>query len=262
MLGGRFRLEDPPIHRGLHADVFGATDVSAGTSQEANDHPVVHVLRREGASEEQVRNWFENRVDCWHRIEHPQVLKVHEWSDPVGKKGLPFFHTDRVMNSRSLEQFLQSGEALSDETSMEALVLAAEVCRVAHQQEILILAFPAHHFLMDINKNLYLTGFESAIFAQFGTEFPASLQYYLRRFSRHLDLMMAPELKRDNGIFQKTLDVFAIGALMARLRSLHLRPMDAMPLAAWADPWQCVAFHCLEPTRTCAFNLLTRFWSF
>jgi hypothetical protein len=52
-------------------------------------------------------------------------------------------------------------------------------------------------------------------------------------------------VQREFGTFAPTLDVFAIGALLARLRRLPTQPMAELPPNAWADPWCCLAFHCL-----------------
>ena len=41
--------------------------------------------------------------------------------------------------------------------------------------------------------------------------------------------MMAPEVRRDLGTFAATLDVFAIGRLLAQLRRLPAQAMDVLP---------------------------------
>jgi serine/threonine-protein kinase len=251
VLGERFRLASPPIHRGLHADVFEATDIASarlygGAEEKAvavPTQPVVHVLRAEGAADEQVREWFENRSECWRQTKHARVLRLYESGDPAGKKGLPFLLADYVPGSRSLEQLLQTDETITEKTVMQAIKLAAEVCSVAHQQDIFLLALPTRHFLMDAGNNLLVTGFEAATPGKPGSEFPPSLLQRLSRFCKDVD-MMAPEVRRDFGTFAPTLDVFAIGRLLAQLRQLPT--LDVLPSRYWNDPWRCLAYHCLS----------------
>jgi serine/threonine-protein kinase len=114
-----------------------------------------------------------------------------------------------------------------------------------------------------------LTGFETACSAKPGDHFPASFYKNLQRFSsKELtpEKMTAPELNElecENGVFAPTLDVFALGALLQRLRAY---PVNPRPLGAGAkdeerdeemwkdwrqDPWECFVYHCLarEPNR-------------
>ena len=252
VLGGRFRLESVPIHRGLHTDVFAATDIAAQqpenhmevTAPAVPANPVAHVLRADGVADEQVRLWFAHRSACWRRMTHPAVLPLHEVGDPAGNRGLPYLLTDRVTNARSLERMVQSGEPLSDAIVARAIELAAGVCHLAHRQGIFLLALPARHFLVDDGNNLFMTGFEAAACAERGEAFPPCLLKHLNRFSKDV-LLMAPEIRREMGEFAPTLDVFAIGALLARLRGWEAQPMEELTLRAWADPWKCLAFHCL-----------------
>lgn len=252
VLVGRFRLDGSPIHRGLHANLFGATDITTKSPQQGvenlqstfSKHPIVHILREDGASDEQVVLWFESRAGAWRRVNHPKVLRLYDEGDPAGRRGLPFLVTDHLPGARGLDQLIQSGELLSHKTVMAVIALAAEVSRIAHQQGIFLLTLPPRHFLMDGQGNLFLTGFETAVSAQFGTKFPTSLSKRLRRFSKDWD-MMAPELRHEFGTFSPTLDVFAIGALLASLQGMPTQPMDVLSPKEWADPWRCLAFHCL-----------------
>ena len=274
VLGRRFRLESAPIHRGLHADVFEAIDIvyeqmsegAAGKPTTSPTHPVVHVLRAEGAADEEVKEWFENRARCWRQTQYHGVLRLYEPDDPAGKTGAPFLLTEHVANARSLEQLVQSGESLPDKMVLEAATLAAEACRVAHQKDVFLLAFPLRHFLLDGNGNLYLTGFEAAFNRKAGGRFPPSFQQHLRRFSKELTMpaperMTAPELEHENGVFSAALDVFAVGALLQALRGLSVKPLpdgdkeeerDSDMWKDWrSDPWKCFVYHCLarDPDR-------------
>ena len=260
VLGERFRLASTPIHRGLHADVFEATDIASarlyGTAEEkavvVPRQPVVHVLRAEGAADTEVCEWFKNRSECWHKTKHAAVLPLYESGDPAGKKGLPFLLTDCVPGSRSLEHLLQPDESITEKTVMQAIKLAAEVCRMAHQQDIFLLALPPRHFLMDAEENLLVTGFDAATPGRLGTEFPPFLLKRLSRFSKDVD-MMAPEVRRDFGTFAPTLDVFAIGKLLAQLRKLPTQA-DVLPSRYWGDPWRCLAYHCLAADPNVRFQ--------
>lgn len=241
VLSGRFCLDDMPIHRGLHADIFGVTDLS-GSKTNPDPPSVAHVLRKEGAADETVKKWFERRITYWEQIVHPQVLKVNTASDARGKDGHPFLLTNRIKDVQSLEQVLIAGTKIDGQIALAALKLAAEVSAQAHQKGIFLLAFPVRHFLLDANGSLFMTGFESAVNSDASEETAASsLQKHLQQFSKDTE-GMAPEIFRNFVAFARTMDVFAIGKLLEKI--LHVRT-DLSSLASWNDPWTCVAHHCL-----------------
>jgi hypothetical protein len=241
VLDGRFCLEDMPIHRGLHADIFGVTDLS-GSKTNPDPPSVAHVLRKEGAADETVKKWFERRIKYWDQIVHPQVLKVNTASDARGKDGHPFLLTNRIKDVQSLEQALIPGTKIEEQIALEALKLAAEVSTQAHQKGIFLLSFPIRHFLLDAKGRLFMTGFESAFNPDASTETTASsVQKHLQRFSKDTE-GMAPEIFRNFAAFAVTMDVFAIGKLLEKI--LHIKA-DLTSLAAWNDPWKCIAYHCL-----------------
>ena len=251
VVGERFRLERTPLHRGLYSDVFEATDIASDHDGENKSgepqvpkRPLLHVLRAEAAADEQILEWFTHRAECWKQTRHPGVLRLYELSDPTGDEGLPFLLTDSVPGSRSLANLLQGGDPVADVTVRQAIRLAAEACRAAHQQGIFLFALPPRHFLIGPGDTLFLTGFEAAMMAKPHSEFPPSLVRRLARFSRDLDII-APEVRRDFGTFAPTLDVFAIGRLITQLRRMPTQVMDVLPISNWNDPWCCIAYHCL-----------------
>jgi serine/threonine-protein kinase len=261
VLGARFRLADTPIHRGRHADVFEATDIAStrlpGDPGErvvpAPAQPVVHVLRDDSAADDQVCEWFNRRSEYWLQMQHGGVLRLHELGDPAGKTGRPFLVTDRVPGSRSLDRLMPPGEPVPDGIVMRAVTLAAEVCRAAHQQDIFLLALPPRHLLMDAGDNLFVTGFDTAAIGKTGAEVPLALLKKLGQVSTDVELM-APEMQRGFGTFARTLDVFAIGRLLAELRRLPPQAMDVLPTRYWDDPWQCLAYHCLATDPNVRFQ--------
>ena len=204
------------------------------------------------AADEQIRAWFISRSERWRETKHPQVLKLHGSGDPAGTKGLPFLVTDLVPDARGLNELAPPGAPLDAKRLMQATTLAAEVCGAAHQRGVFLLALPPRHFLME-GDNLFLTGFESAVAGTVGAEFPPSLLKSLSRFSKDVE-MMAPEVRRDFGTFAPTLDVFAIGSLVAQLYKVPAHAMPVLPTQDWDDPWRCLVYHCLATDPTVRFQ--------
>jgi hypothetical protein len=185
------------------------------------------------------------------QIDHPNVLKVDADSDGIGKDGPPFLLTSRVKDGCSLEQVICSGTEIDENVALEVLKLATEVSSRAHQKGIFLLSFPIRHFLLDANGRLFMTGFESAFNPHFCDK-PVALDIrkYLQQFSKDTE-GMAPEVFRSVDTFTDTIDVFAIGKLLEKVR--HLK-MDGTSLTSWSDPWKCVAHHCLAEDPAMRFQ--------
>ena len=256
VLAKRFRVAQSVIYRGLHADIFEATDIALdGEAGDATDRApglVVHLLRPESAQHEEVRAWFERRADCWRRTAHPAVLRLSDAGDPAGKEGQHFLLTERVPGARSLEQVRRSGEPLSDRLLRRVVVLAAEVCRAAHAQGILLFALPPRHFLIGAEETVFVTGFESAR-ATLGAEVAPGSLGSLARFSKDVT-WMAPEFSSEGSRLAPTIDVFAVGRLLAELRGFPANASDVLAPGDWTDPWRCLAYHCLARDANVRFQ--------
>ncbi len=239
VVGERFRRPNAPVYRGLHADLFEVKDVDSGEGR------IAHVLRPDSAADEEIRAWFIEREECWREIADPRVVALDESSDAAGKKdGVPFLIAKCVPRCRNLEQVLQSGQPLPDRLVVQAIEVAAHVCRLARERNIYLLALPPRHFLMDDHEHLLVTGFEAATKATPGDELLSPLLRRLSRCTKDLDAV-APELRRESGTFGPALDVFALGRLIAQLRRLPAEAMNVPPDSLWDDPWRCLTYHCL-----------------
>jgi hypothetical protein len=221
------------------------------TSEEVR---VAHILRPDSAADEEIRRYFSERAERWRELAHERVLPIDESSDPEGKDDpTPFLITHFIPHCRSVEQMLQSGELVPDSLVRQAIDVAGEVCRVAHQKGICLLALSPRHFLMDESGQLRVTGFEAASKGTPGEEFPPSLLDRLRRFTKDVDVI-APEVRHEGGVFGPPLDVFALGRLVAQLRRMPTHAADALPVGHWNDPWQCFVYHCLAADPNVRFR--------
>src|SRR6185436_15002341 len=101
--------------------------------------------------------------------------------------------------------------------------------------------------------NLFVTGFDTARLARPGDEIEPSLLKALGRFSKDARLV-ALDARSDAGTFDPTVDVFAIGTLLAELRRLPTGSMDVLSARHWDDPWHCFAYHCLAADANIRFQ--------
>jgi hypothetical protein len=266
---GCFLLRRMPIHRGLHTDVFQALLESSTEGNQESDtaspsrppRPVIHLLRKENTDDEQLVEWFNRRRKCWKKIRHPRVMRLYDPSDPSQEKRHPYLITDWVPGGRNVESLFQEDVRLTADLISEVLTLATQVCQEAHKKGIYLAALPARHFLMDDENRIWLTGFETAIPVREIAEVPQPPRRYYQRVSRDWDTI-APELLAGKAHLGPTIDVFALGMLLARLRSLPQLPMKSLPIEDWSDKWQCFAFHCLAQDPCLRFQTVRQFLIF
>lgn len=251
VLGRRYRLSPPAVHRGTYADLFEATEQvarSEGPGAETASYRsprLLHLLREDVTSDQTVRAWFQRRRDCWSRLEDPAVLRILPDSATDAAAPRAYIVTDLVPDARSLESWLDSGQPIPDEQVLGVLTVAARICQEAHSRGIRLMAIPPRHLLVDAGGALHLTGFESALPAD-STPWlglPSSRKYFLR-FCKDWSTI-APEVEQRPGTPAPTADVFALGILLARLRGLSAQPADTLAMGDWSDRWKCLAFHCL-----------------
>lgn len=253
VLAGRYRLSNPPIHRGLHADLFEATHV-ADHDAEDPPFPLAHLLRIEQSEDPVVRRWFCARVAGWNRLRHPSVLPIYPRSNFTESATRPFLITDRLSNARSLQRRLDTDEPFDDARIRRIVATAAEICLEAHQRGLRLLAVPPRHLLVDEQDRIHMTGFETAVTtAQFDWQGAGSPREYLARFSRDWETV-APEVFRSKRPPAATADVFALGVLTARLLRRSTQPMQVLPAADWDCPWSRFLFHCLAADPNVRFQ--------
>ena len=253
---GGFHLEPKPLHSGMHADLTPGVPVETESEDSTRDDPestsanpfsqvVVHVLRPGplGLEDPSVRAWFSRRHDLWNRLRHPQVLPLCPPRVAVSATDLPCLATPQIAGV-DLEQLLIRQQRLSDADVLRVIRLAAEVCQQAHDLQLRMLSLPLRHFLFDDGGRLWLTGFETLLPADLTTwDPPGGLTEYLRRFSRDCELI-APEVSYQRRWLAPTVDVYALGQLVARLKHLEEVPRWELPQESWDDPWKCLTFHC------------------
>jgi hypothetical protein len=251
-LGGRFLVLPPALHAGKHADLIPAADQSAGEHERAEQF-LVHQLREETLDDAEVRDWFVQRIERWQCLNHATVLPIEPGSDSSRTAKHPFFAV-RQVSGRDLENLLQDGPALNDREILQIIAAAADICQAAHAQGFRLLALPPRHFLLDESGNVCLTGFETLVPADIVRDKSHGwLEQFVRRFSRDGGLV-APEAAHQRRGLEPTVDVYAVGMLLARLKGLAAHPRDWLPLDKWSDPWECFAFHCLAEQPAMRFQ--------
>lgn len=256
LVGGRFRLLGQAVHRGRNLDVYEAhsetTAESGDASATAPQRFAVHLLRREGVEDPHVREWLMRRIEHWRRLESPRIVRPSDASDPAMESPRPFLASCYI-SPRSLATDVAAGRRLSDAEIIDIVSLAADVCESAHQQGLRMLALPLRHFLIGSDDRCWVTGFDTLVPAN-GRDWPAqrTLADAFQELSKDWDTF-APELSRPVARLPETVDVFALGVLLARLRGCSSQAMEQLPAAAWSDPWQQLQFHCLcvQPALRC-----------
>ncbi|MEK6259784.1 MAG: SUMF1/EgtB/PvdO family nonheme iron enzyme [Planctomycetota bacterium] len=247
-VGGRFLLAPPLLHAGKHADLTPGLPAVAELDGPQQDGPettapvVVHVLRTEGL-DDVVRAWFSRRHDLWNKLRHPQILPLDPLSQADPATESPFLATPRI-TGLNLEQLLIRQQRLSDVDTLRVLRLAAEVCQLAHSHNLRMLSLPLRHFLFDEGGHLWLTGFETLVPADLTTwDASGGFTEYLQRFSKDCELI-APEVFYQRRRLAPTVDVYALGQLVAKLKHMEEVPRLELPQESWDDPWKCLTFHC------------------
>lgn len=249
---GGFRCFGEAVHRGRFADIFEAvpdspTRASGGESAVTTKF-ALHRLRKEHCQAADIRAWFARRAALWQQIEHSRVLPLDPRGDAATSATCPFLACDFVAGSHSLEQELNDRGRLDDAAILAILTLAAEVCLAAGEKGLRVLALPPRHFLADGRGGWRLTGFDTLLPAdcsQWCSADAVPLDQ-VKRWSSEWSLV-APEAGRPTGELAETIDVYALGVLLCRLRGSAgaAQPRNHLPLRDWSDPWNCLAFHCL-----------------
>ncbi len=251
IVGGRFQIVGQAFHRGRNADVYCAVQETgelpdgSNSQQQTPTQHAVHLLRDDVIKRPVVRTWFASRALRWRQIDHPCVLNLNKHCQPEVDRTRPFLATDQIAGRRTLASDIANGRRLTSDEINRVLRLAAEVCLIAHQQDLRVLSFPLRHFLIDANEKIWLTGFDTLVSADGGDwkKEPTPLDYF-RGISKDAD-SLAPELSRPLLRLPENIDVFALGALLSCLRGLVLQSRHWLPLESWSDPWECLTFHCL-----------------
>lgn len=267
VLAGRFRTKGRALHQGLHANLYEVDSIGTAENSTAAlpAEALVHVLPSKAASDQAILDWFQARAECWRLTTSDGVLPLYNPESAGGVSGgPPFLLTTRIANATTIEKALHSGSPLDARLVQAVLDLAFSACAAAHASGVLLLALPLRHFLLDQGGRLHLTGFDAAIRFKDGDAFPPGLSGRLRKFAREFSVnegIAAPELDNEKGHLAKSIDVFAIGALLQRLLGRPVRPRPARDedheggdgmWGSWRqDPMECFVLHCLarDPRR-------------
>jgi hypothetical protein len=252
---GPYTIERPQLHAGEFVHIFAA-DGACGRL-------AVHVLVLPHARTAEARQWFKRRLECWHKVQHPNVLTPRDSSDPMSECPSPYLITDLVPQCTNLQQVIEKRGALQWADIVKILKITAEICQTAHARNVFLVSLPLRHFLQGETMDIRLTGFEAAASGEAKDRF--RYLEFLQRFCHKDCSDVAPEVLQNSHPLAETVDIFALGVLLESLKHIcreEGRPMRGLDGSRRSDPVSCLAYHCLASDPNLRFQTIDQFLRF
>ncbi len=238
-LGSGFRLVGKTWRTGLLCNLYFAQH-----SQHENELFVVHAMKEDLVGDESKRTRFADRFKHWSCVagtNEKRIVVPHQHSEVTSDTDRPFIASPYCDGAVSLEEYLMSkGGELKPQEAYTIATEAAESLRLCELSGVRLLQLPPRHLLRLEDGSIRLLGFDSAF--RFDAKLPdrEHLASAIKDWNE-----VAPELSNGHRCADTTGDVYALGALLQKLRGRRRPTQFEKFVDWWADPLECFAYHCL-----------------